>query len=146
MNRCLIIFDIDTELLKQNYHNSNWTDWYGDIKRILEIHRFNNIQGTVYLSEIGVHQAHGTIALQQVAVRFSWFEKSVSNIKFYDLANAFDAQFIVDGIAHARDAFNNRIAQLRQQLIEAGLSLNKVEEIIEKQNFSLENVYEKMAN
>jgi len=139
MDRCLIVFDLDTKCLEKNYHNPSWQNSYADIRRVLNKHRFNNIQGTVYLSELGVRQAHGTLALQEVAIRFSWFEKCVSSVQFYDLADDFNAQFIVDGIAQAREAFERRVAGLRQQLIAAGLPPAKVDEIIGQQTFSLEN-------
>ena len=139
MDRCLIVFDLDTKLMEQHCHNNSWRNGYADIQRVLYKHRFANIQGTVYLSERGVRQAHGTLALQEVAIRFAWFEKCVSNVQFYDLADDFNAQFIVDGITQARAAFERRIAALRQQLMDAGLTMDKVEEIIGKQTFSLEN-------
>ncbi|MEN9372910.1 MAG: hypothetical protein RIR79_462 [Pseudomonadota bacterium] len=139
MDRCLIVFDLDTKCLEKNYHNSDWENAYADIRRVLNRYRFNNIQGTVYLSERGVRQAHGTLALQEVAIKFSWFEKCVSSVQFYDLADDFNAQFIVEGVAQARAAFERRIADLRQQLISAGLPSEKVDEIIGKQTFSLEN-------
>ena len=91
------------------------------------------------MSERGVRQAHGTLALQEVAIKFAWFEKCVSSVQFYDLADDFNAQFIVDGVAQARAAFERRIADLRQQLIMAGLPTDKVDEIIGKQVFALEN-------
>jgi virulence-associated protein VapD len=139
MDRCLIVFDLDTEALEQHYHNASWQNGYADIRRVLNKHRFNNIQGTVYLSELGVRQAHGTIAIQEVAIRFPWFERCVSNVQFYDLADDFNAQFIIDGIAQAREAFERRIAVLKQQLIDAGLPTEKVNEIIGQQTFSLEH-------
>jgi len=139
MDRCLIVFDLDTKCLEKNYHNTSWQNAYADIRRTLNRHRFNNIQGTVYLSEVGVRQAHGTLALQDVAIKFAWFEKCVSNVQFYDLADDFNAQFIVDGIAHAREAFERRLGDLRQQLISAGLPDAKVNEIMGKQVFALEN-------
>lgn len=143
MDRCLIIFDLDTKLLEKNYHNTSWRNGYADIQRILLKHGFNNIQGTVYLSEKGVRQAHGTVALQEVAIRFSWFDKCISNVQFYDLADDFNAQFIVDGVTQAREAFERRIGVLKQQLLDAGLGSEKVAEIISAQKFSLENVNQK---
>ena len=95
----------------------SWRNGYADIQHVLYRHKFANIQGTVYLSERGVRQAHGTLALQEVAIRFSWFEKCVANVQFYDLADDFNAQFIIDGITQARVAFERRIAGLRQQLV-----------------------------
>lgn len=140
MDRCLIVFDLDTKLLEEHYHNASWRNGYSDIQRVLYRHRFTNIQGTVYLSERGVRQAHGTLALQEVAIRYPWFEKVVSNVQFYDLADDFNAQFIIDGVTRAREAFEQRLSVLRQQLIEAGLTPEKIEEIMGKQTFSLENV------
>ena len=139
MDRCLIVFDLDTKRLAEHYHNNSWNNAYSDIRRVLTKHRFKNIQGTVYLSEVGVRQAHGTIALQEVAIKFSWFEQCVSKVEFYDLAADFNAQFIVDGIAQAREAFERRVQMLRQQMLQAGLDPQKVEEIIQGQQFSIEN-------
>ena len=140
MDRCLIVFDLDTKLLEQHYHNASWRNGYADIQRVLYRHKFANIQGTVYLSERGIRQAHGTLALQAVAIRFPWFDKCVSSVQFYDLADDFNAQFIVDGVTQAREAFERRIDGLRQQLLDAGLTVDKVNEIIGAQKFSLENV------
>lgn len=140
MDRCLIVFDLDTKLLEEHYHNASWRNGYSDIQRVLYRHRFTNIQGTVYLSERGVRQAHGTLALQELAIRFAWFDKCVSNVQFYDLADDFNAQFIIDGVTQAREAFERRIALLKQQLLDAGLTIDKVNEIIGQQKFSLENV------
>lgn len=139
MERCLIVFDLDTKCLEKNYHNNSWQNAYADIRRVLNRHRFNNIQGTVYLSEVGIRQAHGTIALQEIVIRFPWFDKCASNVQFYDLAADFNAQFIIDGISQAREAFERRISDLRQQMLSAGLTPDKVEEIIGNQKFSIEN-------
>lgn len=140
MDRCLIVFDLDTKLLEQHYHNASWRNGYADIQRVLYKHKFKNIQGTVYLSDRGVRQAHGTLALQEVAIRFAWFDKCVSNVQFYDLADDFNAQFIIDGVTQAREAFERRVAVLRQQLLDAGLGAAKIEAIIGQQTFSIESV------
>ena len=140
MDRCLIVFDLDIELLEENYHDASWRNAYSDIQRVLSRHRFLNIQGTVYLSERGIRQAHGTLALQEIAIRFPWFEKCVSNVQFYDVADDFNAQFIVEGVAQAREIFERRIARLKEQLILAGLDKEKVDEIIGKEQFSLGNL------
>jgi virulence-associated protein VapD len=140
MDRCLIVFDLDTKLLEQHYHNASWRNGYADIQKVLYRHKFSNIQGTVYRSERGIRQAHGTLALQEVAIRFPWFDKCVANVQFYDLADDFNAQFIIDGITQAREAFERRVEGLRQQLLDAGLSPEKVAEIIGKQTFSIESL------
>ena len=63
MDRTLIVFDMDTHCLERYYHNLSWRNAYADIQRILKKHGFMNIQGTVYLSDVGIKQAHGTLAL-----------------------------------------------------------------------------------
>ena len=137
MDRTLIVFDMDTNCLKQNYHNQSWHNAYADIGRVLRRHGFSNIQGTVYLSEPGVRQAHGTLALQEVAARFTWVYGCASNIQFYDLKDDFNAQFIVDGVEAARVAFERSLGDLRKELKSAGLEDAKIEEILSKRQFSL---------
>ena len=80
------------------------------------------------------------ISSTKFAIRFPWFDMCVSSVQFYDLADDFNAQFIVDGVTQAREAFERRIDGLRQQLLDAGLTVDKVNEIIGAQKFSLENV------
>lgn len=139
MNRSLIVFDLDTKLLKQHYHNDSWQNAYADVARVLNRHRFTNIQGTVYLSDEGIRQAHGTLALQEVTAKYEWFGLSVKNVQFYDLADDFNAQFIVDGVMQARQAFQLRIETLREQLRLAGLDAAKIDEIIGQQRFTLDS-------
>ena len=142
MDRPLIVFDMDTHCLERNYHNPSWRNAYADIQRILKKHGFTNIQGTVYLSDVGIKQAHGTLALQEVAARFEWFYHCASNIQFYELKDDFNAQFIVDGVQRAREAFQRSLDGLRQELLQAGLPTNKVEEIVGKRQFSLQQIQE----
>ena len=142
MDRTLIVFDMDTHCLERNYHNPSWRNAYADIQRILKKHGFTNIQGTVYLSDVGIKQAHGTLALQEVTARFEWFYHCASNIQFYELKDDFNAQFIVDGVQRAREAFQHSLDGLRQELLQAGLSVNKVEEIVGKRQFSLQQIQE----
>ena len=142
MDRTLIVFDMDTHCLERNYHNPSWRNAYADIQRILKKHGFTNIQGTVYLSDVGIKQAHGTLALQEVAARFEWFYHCASNIQFYELKDNFNAQFIVDGVQRAREAFQRSLDGLRQELLQAGLPANKVEEIVGKRQFSLQQIQE----
>ena len=140
MDRTLIVFDMDTHCLEQKYHNQSWRNAYADVNRILKKHGFGNIQGTVYLSEEGIRQAHGTLALQEVAIRYEWFHSCASNIQFYELKDDFNAQFIVDGIQAARVAFNRNLQELRHELREAGLSDDTIDEIIDKRQFNLQFV------
>lgn len=140
MDKTLIVFDMDTRCLEENYHNQSWRNAYADINRVLKRHGFHNIQGTVYLSEEGIRQAHGTLALQEVAIRYEWFHSCASNIQFYELKDDFNAQFIVEGVQAAREAFIRNLQELRFELQEAGLADDKIDEIIGKRQFNLQFV------
>jgi virulence-associated protein VapD len=43
VGRCLIVLDLDAEMLKGNYPNSSWDNGYADIRHVFNRHRFNNI-------------------------------------------------------------------------------------------------------
>lgn len=138
MDRTLIVFDMDTNCLKQHYHNPSWNNAYADIWRILNRHGFDNIQGTVYLSKEGIRQAHGTLALQEVAARFEWFHTCASNIQFYELKDDFNAQFIVDSVQAARESFKRSLEELKRDLKNAGLDDKTIESILSKREFTLQ--------
>lgn len=140
MSRYLITFDMDTNCLKDNYHGNNYTNAYSDIKTILARHGFENIQGSVYLGREGISEAHGTIAIQELTARFDWFYSCISNIKFYRLESDLNAQFIADGVYQAKQAFLQRVEQLRISLTEAGLSDEQINQVLEKQKFELESL------
>ena len=139
MSRYLITFDMDTNCLKDNYHGNSYNNAYADIKNILARHGFENIQGSVYLGREGISEAHGTIAIQELTARFDWFYSCISNIKFYRLESDLNAQFIADGVYQAKQAFLQRVEQLRTSLTEAGLSDEQINQVLEKQKFELES-------
>lgn len=138
MSRYLITFDMDTNCLKQNYHVSSYNNAYYDIKNILSKHGFDNIQGSVYLGQDGISEAHGTIAIQELTARFDWFYTCVSNIRFYRLESDLNAQFIADGVHAAKQEFLRRVEQLKASLLQAGLSDEKIKEVLEQQKFELD--------
>lgn len=141
MSKYLIAFDINQECLKQHYHANSPNNAYYNIATVLKKHGFDNIQGSVYIStREDISEAHGTLALQEVAAVYDWFAKCVSNIKFYRLEADLDAQFIVDGVENARAAFIQQMQQLRQSLLQAGLPEDKLNEILSRQNFAVGNI------
>ncbi|PID46732.1 MAG: VapD [Proteobacteria bacterium] len=140
MSRYLITFDMDTNCLKDNYHSNSWNNAYIDIKNILYKHGFDNIQGSVYLGHEGVSEAHGTIAIQEVTAKFDWFHRCVSNVKFYRLESDLDAQFIIDSVVQAKQAFLKGVEQLKESLEQAGLSEQQINKVLEQQRFNLEEL------
>ena len=139
MSLYLITFEMDTNCLKNNYHGNSYNNAYADIKHILARHGFEKIQRSVYLGREGISEAHGTIAIQELTARFDWFYSCISNIKFYRIEGDLNAQFIADGVYQAKQAFLQRVEQLRISLTEAGLSDEQINQVLEKQKFELES-------
>ena len=139
MSRYLITFDMDTECLQNNYHVDSYNNAYRDIERVMKKYDFHRLQGSVYLGTEAVSEAHGTLALQELTLQFKWFSPCISNIKFYRLESDLDAQFIVDGVEKAKRAFMQRLEELRQNLLAAGLSEEQIQQILAKQELQLPN-------
>lgn len=133
MSRYLIILDIDTNHLVENSHK-NIDEVYVFIRKTLENHGFRNIQGSVYIGDEGIGEAHATIAIQEVSYKYEWFNSYVSNIQFYRIENEFSAQFISDRAYEAKQVANTRFKLLRESLIERGLSEVQIEKILIEQS------------
>jgi virulence-associated protein VapD len=69
MSKYLITFDLDTTKLKTLYHGKNYNNAYYDIRSTLSRRGFENIQGSVYLGQEGISEAHGTIAIQELTAK-----------------------------------------------------------------------------
>ena len=139
MSRYLITFDMDTNCLKENYHGNTYNNAYYDARNTLEKHGFEHLQGSVYLGKEGVSEAHGTIAIQDLTAKFDWFYPCVSNIKFYRIESDLNADFIAHNVHKAKEAFKKQMETLELTLVESGLDRAKIDEILKKQIFSLEN-------
>ena len=147
-SRCLITFDLNTNELEEYVKNhkeqlgySTVTSCYMIILKVLEGHGFERIHRSVYFGYEGTTQAHGTIALQKLAIANPWFiDPYVTDIRFLEVTGCYNAQFIIDGVTQVRVVFEQRIALLRQQLLEAGLETDKIEKIINQQKFAVESV------
>ncbi|WP_418185109.1 hypothetical protein ACNSOS_09575 [Aliarcobacter vitoriensis] len=143
MSKYLIVFDMDTNCLKSNYHNNNYNNAYYDINKILSKHGFENIQGSVYLGKEGISEAHGTIALQELTATFDWFYMCVSNVRFFRIESDLDAQFILDGVYAAKQKFLNRINSLKLNLQKAGLTEEQIQKVLkqeEKELLKIDNI------
>lgn len=140
MSKYLITFDMDTNCLKENYHGNNWNNAYADIARILKEYGFEGIQGSVYLGAEGISEAHGTLALQKLTANYNWFYSCVSNVRFYRLESDLNAQFIVDGVFHAKQQFLKKMEALRFSLQQAGLTETQIDQVLKQQSFDFQQI------
>ena len=77
-----ITFDLDTQTLKDAYHNESYGNAYSDIRRVLvEEYGFNWQQGSVYFGGDTVDAVSCVLAVQDITARFDWFTSSVRDIR-----------------------------------------------------------------
>ena len=76
-----IAFDLDTSVLKESYHNESWQNAYSDVRRALEIHGFERMQGSVYFGNDQVDAVTCVLAVQQLTSEFEWFAPAVRDIR-----------------------------------------------------------------
>jgi virulence-associated protein VapD len=76
-----ICFDLDTEMLKERYHNASWQNGYQDIARVLARHGFDRQQGSVYFGNDQVDPVRCVLAIQDVARECPWFRAVVSDVR-----------------------------------------------------------------
>ena len=77
-----ITFDLDTETLKNTYHNDSYGNAYKEIRAVLIEMGFSWQQGSVYFGEPEkVDAVVCVLAAQELAIRFPWFSSSVRDIR-----------------------------------------------------------------
>ncbi|MFG1413478.1 hypothetical protein V5G24_20420 [Xanthobacter sp. VTT E-85241] len=76
-----ICFDLDTETLKNMYHNDSWENGYADIGRVLARHGFTRQQGSVYFGDENVDPVRCVLAVQDVSKTCPWFAAAVSDVR-----------------------------------------------------------------
>ena len=77
-----IVFDLDTEILKQAYPNQSWNNAYNDICVELEKFGFKRQQGSVYFGcSDDVNAVTCVLAVQSLNRLFSWFRPSIRDIR-----------------------------------------------------------------
>jgi len=77
-----ITFDLDTETLRETYHNDSPNNAYKDIRNVLvNDFGFQWQQGSVYFGGDEVDAVTCVMAAQELASRFDWFAPSVRDIR-----------------------------------------------------------------
>lgn len=76
-----IIFDLDTDTLKQIYPNTSWNNAYSDVRTYLTSRGFEWVQGSGYFGDDSVDAVRCVRVVQRLAKRFPWFTASVRDIR-----------------------------------------------------------------
>jgi virulence-associated protein VapD len=75
-----IAFDLTVEVLKREF-GDNHKNCYRDVRRILEEHGFEGIQGSVYFGKQGTTPVDCVLLVQRLAYELPWFSEAVRDIR-----------------------------------------------------------------
>lgn len=76
-----ITFDIDTNCLSDQYHNTSSTNAYGDIRKFMESNNFVWQQGSVYFGNEKINAVNCVLTIQKLAKQYSWFAVCVKDVR-----------------------------------------------------------------
>ena len=76
-----ITFDIDTNCLKDNYHNDSSANAYGDIRKFMESNDFIWQQGSVYFGTDKIDAVKCILTIQKFAKINPWFSTCVKDVR-----------------------------------------------------------------
>jgi CRISPR-associated endonuclease Cas2 len=76
-----ITFDLDTSVLETTYQNESWRNAYSDVRKALEGHGFERVQGSVYFGNDDVDAVTCVLAVQALTADFDWFGPAVKDIR-----------------------------------------------------------------
>jgi virulence-associated protein VapD len=76
-----VTFDIDTECLKNEYHNTSSPNAYGDIRKFMESNDFEWKQGSVYFGKPNITAVSCVLVVQRLAKQYSWFSTCVKDVR-----------------------------------------------------------------
>ncbi|MEF2072108.1 virulence factor [Consotaella aegiceratis] len=76
-----IVFDLDTNSLKEVYGGPSWNNAYNDVRSFLKKRGFDWQQGSTYFGDDTVDAVTCVLAIQDMTVEFDWFAPSVRDIR-----------------------------------------------------------------
>jgi virulence-associated protein VapD len=76
-----IVFDFDTEMLKQTYPSQSWNNAYAEVRNYLAARGFEWMQGSAYYGDETVDAVRCVRVVQLMAKKFPWFTPSIRDIR-----------------------------------------------------------------
>jgi virulence-associated protein VapD len=76
-----IAFDLNTDELKNRYHNDSWNNAYGDVGKFLEARGFLRQQKSVYFGDASVNAVTCVLVIMELTRQYAWFGPSVTDIR-----------------------------------------------------------------
>jgi virulence-associated protein VapD len=76
-----IVFDIEIQCLKDNYHNESFNNAYGNIRAFMEQNDFIWQQGSVYFGKENITAVSCVLIIQRLAKQYDWFRTCVKDVR-----------------------------------------------------------------
>lgn len=76
-----IVFDFDTDMLKQLYPTPSWNNAYTDVRNYLSSRGFEWKQGSAYFGDETVDAVRCVRVVQRMARKYPWFTPSVRDLR-----------------------------------------------------------------
>lgn len=76
-----IVFDLDTESLKEFYHGNSYNNAYLDIRNFLASRGFEWKQGSTYFGDDTIDAVKCVTTIQKLARKYDWFTPCVRDIR-----------------------------------------------------------------
>jgi virulence-associated protein VapD len=76
-----IVFDFDTDMLRQLYPSPSWNNPYTDVRNYLSTRGFEWKQGGAYFGDDTVDAVRCVRVVQRMAKKYPWFTPSVRDLR-----------------------------------------------------------------
>ena len=91
-----IVFDFDTEVLKDLYPNQSWNNDYYDVRSYLTARGFDWKQGITYFGYDSGDAVRCVRVVQKLAAKYPWFKPAVRDIRMLRIEENNDLQLPLD--------------------------------------------------
>ena len=91
-----IVFDFDTETLKQLYPNPSWNNAYYDVRSYLTTRGFDCKQGSTYFGDDSVDAIRCVRVVQKLSAKFPWFKPAIRDIRMLRIEENNDLMTAID--------------------------------------------------
>lgn len=94
-----ISFDIDTNVAKKILGESNYTQIYADIRKVMRVNGWEHIEGSVYMSKDKAKNTDVLFLINKLKKEFPYVIKCIREMHQADIGNvhSLNAQFEYDG-------------------------------------------------
>jgi virulence-associated protein VapD len=76
-----IIFDLDTEILKQVYPTPSYTNAYADVRNYLTTRGFQWVQGSGYFGDDTIDAVKCMRTVEKLGRKYPWFTAAVRDVR-----------------------------------------------------------------